>query len=1160
MCVGENCAPQAVHYINAQLAALYDNALSCVKDHGNAHRSEDRFKYSHALVDFSFGESHGDAKFQAVFRKPELEFICNHDAFFRIKIESGHYHLNHSSEASLEGSPFQEIHDLEAVFRVSFVRKAISGRDAQIGRGQNLIQLVVLDLSKGKLVSLRPPVTNGRDALSFYLEKYVQFLQDAGNHVFFSLPDFDDDRYRLTIDYSLINSTATSLDSIHGISLRDLNDGLVSAWLKAAMIASVDEEDVVDWKSSSLAEFRSTVVFPEDAKTHFHISFGAPKIKLLCSREAIVTFKINEVTFYPGIDFHAAPLLRYTNWEIAVLAEIHHLTEADGSVVSCQIDMDTALVSETLSVFEGFEHADASDEEFSCWSILLEFFKKEYFRILENANYHIVYYHDKRSVKLEEDETITRGTWSDVTETRTTTTVSTEVSSRKEILSNSDMFGFHQVIAVSQASINEHFNNLWLISKTSKTTEEIFSLSSWTYQDTFSATFKPMTFRLLSDGRALVFIHLERGHIKVHEKGSQKHEFGECRLAFEVDLKMCNHAELKGISETWRTKYQNSQAYKHHGRQTDRELRHIYFDFSTADFIHEHSCLKELFGDISGRPIANVKTAIHHIKSFYFSKLTEGGLHLLHTVPVWKEGSTPPAYGLTSAIFHVYSQTAVSCHNWTHTTAGREPIIVILGMTGFAPMKELHLKFSSSWVIRMNSRLTYGTISVARNIFAQERLLDQVARINAATTVIPKFSGVDRDVWDLELTTWEKHPHRKNHKCICVQEKGRDGYSTYKWQHRDIWNYEHEGNQYLTNGSYGVSCLTQNFVEIPTTINNKTLEIKVWGEVTVELSFKSATTNWTVKSASKWDASFALATETGGLKVKETGRIAPVIDKAIIVGDLGSHVVAYQDPHDLLQKTLPSRIDLENTFSELRAFEGIWQYSYPSTYGYTLANPGFNVKGDLIFEARPCGLHVPIASARSVSISASRATSPRAASFTRTLSSSLKTASHTLSETVRVGNGAAVTNGIAVPRIGTVKLDKHFIPRISGGATVEVDESLVPRISGGATVEVEETLVPRISGGATVEVDEPLVPRISGGATVVEGLVNAHNASTARGAARAINDHIATAKDVASSLVEGLVISDQVATVTESHKVVSEEKVERHEELETSKTVVTAVV
>lgn len=43
MCVGENCAPQAVHYMNAQLAALYENAVDCIKQHDWANKPAEQF-------------------------------------------------------------------------------------------------------------------------------------------------------------------------------------------------------------------------------------------------------------------------------------------------------------------------------------------------------------------------------------------------------------------------------------------------------------------------------------------------------------------------------------------------------------------------------------------------------------------------------------------------------------------------------------------------------------------------------------------------------------------------------------------------------------------------------------------------------------------------------------------------------------------------------------------------------------------------------------------------------------------------------------------------------------------------------------------------------------------------------------------------------------
>ncbi|TFY52793.1 hypothetical protein EVJ58_g9812 [Rhodofomes roseus] len=100
-----------------------------------------------------------------------------------------------------------------------------------------------------------PAVIIGRDAFVHYLNEYLVFLHQAGNHVFCSLPDFDDDRYRLTIDYSLMGGTVLEVDDIHGVSVDKINAYLSSVWLKAAMLMGGELDD---WKSLCLAEYRST--------------------------------------------------------------------------------------------------------------------------------------------------------------------------------------------------------------------------------------------------------------------------------------------------------------------------------------------------------------------------------------------------------------------------------------------------------------------------------------------------------------------------------------------------------------------------------------------------------------------------------------------------------------------------------------------------------------------------------------------------------------------------------------------------------------------------------------------------------------------------------------------------------------------------------------
>lgn len=152
-------------------------------------------------------------------------------------------------------------------------------------------------------MSVTPEPVIGRDAFTFYVTKYLDFLHHAGNHVLFSLPDFDDDRYRLPIDYSLMGSPLLPLDDVYGTSVEKINTYLSSAWLKAAMLAGSPTGQPADWRSICLAEYRSHWTMAGENNVHFHLRFGAPHVQPVCSREVILYFNIDEILFYHGIDF-----------------------------------------------------------------------------------------------------------------------------------------------------------------------------------------------------------------------------------------------------------------------------------------------------------------------------------------------------------------------------------------------------------------------------------------------------------------------------------------------------------------------------------------------------------------------------------------------------------------------------------------------------------------------------------------------------------------------------------------------------------------------------------------------------------------------------------------------------------------------------------------
>lgn len=110
MCIDGNSATLSVRYLNAQLGALWENAVDCAahSSYTDFKSSEfDKGKYTRALREFHLltkrpakALSEEELLFHAVFGKPTIKFICNHEAVLFFKIERGHLNLAHESFAT----------------------------------------------------------------------------------------------------------------------------------------------------------------------------------------------------------------------------------------------------------------------------------------------------------------------------------------------------------------------------------------------------------------------------------------------------------------------------------------------------------------------------------------------------------------------------------------------------------------------------------------------------------------------------------------------------------------------------------------------------------------------------------------------------------------------------------------------------------------------------------------------------------------------------------------------------------------------------------------------------------------------------------------------------------------------------------------------------
>jgi len=78
-----------------------------------------------------------------------------------------------------------------------------------------------------------------------------------------------------------------------------------------------------------------------------------------------------------------------------------------------------------------------------------------------------------------------------------------------ERIQKMSLFGFDQVLAISEQSINQSFYSLWV--KASKSCSGRLR-SLYEYKDCqFDATLGPLTVHLLSSGKAVLFVNIEEG-------------------------------------------------------------------------------------------------------------------------------------------------------------------------------------------------------------------------------------------------------------------------------------------------------------------------------------------------------------------------------------------------------------------------------------------------------------------------------------------------------------------------------------------------------------------------------------------------------------------------------------------------------------------------
>ncbi|KAH9854755.1 hypothetical protein C2E23DRAFT_726184 [Lenzites betulinus] len=949
MCSEENGAPHAVRYLNAQLIVLHENARRCLEEHPQARREDNQQFY--ALAEFaiqrpgvvSYAPSKSESLFYACFTPPKLQFICDHDALLTFTVQEGHIVIDGQKANRLDVVELQP--GLSVSYRVGFETRKIIGNDTKIGDRNSVIELMILDLKHATISSIEPEQTFGRNTLLRYLNQYINLLHDAGNHVLFSLPHFGRAENEMVISYSLMESALEIdwLDSVYGVSVQQIDAYMSSLWLKSAMLAYGSISG--DATEADLNERCFAEVSCHENGNFFRIKFGAPHVKVLCSKEVVLQFDIDEVEFWEHDDFSAEPVRKYTKWKISVVVNVLQGRGVDEHVVRIVYDLTNARYHDGLSVYAGI---DEEDEEYR--ETIIAFFVEEYLEILHGAGYHILYEHDARwesikKLKFESVEDADGSWWS------LDSGDSNGVSSR-ETIQRAKMYGFDQVVAISQGSINTQFTAQW-----ANASATLFH--SWAYEQCFSTVFKAPSIQLLSNDRAIIWVSLASGSLKALRDWApcsegDPYEFRDWRIAFEVNLKMCTQSEFEGGASAT---FVRSLAYERHGKHDNRELNHIYMDLRHAEYLHEYSTYPDIRtdGEDSRAIILKLQAVIYYLTQHYFLQLCAEGMSVISSVPVWKTGNSLPSYALTSVAFHVYTRVEVARHNWAHVPAGMEPIVVVLGMTGFRPLPAAQLEFSTCWIVQANRGFSHGTLSIARRVFIEERLLALLSNVNALTTLIPLMVDPLLGFHGVRLKKWAEHEQRKDRPSKWQLQQSEEGCLKYIWEHCEEWRYKTEGSGDMMNATHGISCITRNYVELPTAVKQGAMHIKVGGKV--ELSLALQTTGKTAKSYNasssvSWSTNVTVHTVGSSVKVNTFGSHDPVFAKASFTdGGAGK----FRSPMDMLRDAFPDKVGLEELVNEIHAFEGAWDYCYPPAVPYSLASPVFNDDGDLLFELRRYG-------------------------------------------------------------------------------------------------------------------------------------------------------------------------------------------------------------
>ena len=137
-----------------------------------------------------------------------------------------------------------------------------------------------------------------REIVEHHLGEYLKLLQKACRHILFCLPEFDDavSQYDFNFSSAIEKAKFEGVDSIFNIPTQSINDFRSISWRKS--VASSDNSSS-NGADRALAQHRRACN-PHGLGIHSDITFSAPTVQVVCAQEVLVTFNIQNISFYEG--------------------------------------------------------------------------------------------------------------------------------------------------------------------------------------------------------------------------------------------------------------------------------------------------------------------------------------------------------------------------------------------------------------------------------------------------------------------------------------------------------------------------------------------------------------------------------------------------------------------------------------------------------------------------------------------------------------------------------------------------------------------------------------------------------------------------------------------------------------------------------------------